>query len=149
MPTLKPTILVVEPDSTLRNILTMLLVSAGYQVSTAEHGFDALRQLKKARTDVLISDLMMPRMSGFELLSVVRCRFPEIAVMAMSGAYDGRDLPFGVIADVFYSKGQNDPGVLQETVAALIRNSGSHAIDHQREKAPVWVRRNGARLLLT
>jgi len=146
---LKPTILVVEPDSAVRNILTMLLVSAGYQVSTAEHGFDALEQLKKVRPDVLISDLTMPRMSGFELLSVVRCRFPEISVMAMSGAYDGRDLPCGVISDMFYSKGQNDPGVFLEAVAALIRSSGSRAVDHQREKAPVWVPRNGAHLLLT
>jgi CheY-like chemotaxis protein len=147
--TLKSTILLVEPDSAVRNILTMLLVSAGYEVSTAEHGFDALQQLKKMRPDVLISDLTMPRMSGFELLSVVRRRFPEISVIAMSGAYEGHDLPCGVIADMFYSKGHNDPGVLQEAVALLIRSSGSRAADHQREKAPLWVPRIGAHFLLT
>ena len=47
----------------------------------------------------------MPQMSGFEFLSVVRRRFPELLVVAMSGAYDSGDsVPGGVIADAFYAK---------------------------------------------
>lgn len=45
----------------------------------------------------------MPGMSGFELLSVIRRRFPHISTVAMSGAYAGNELRFGVIADGFFA----------------------------------------------
>lgn len=48
--------------------------------------------------------LNMPRMSGFEFLSVVRRCVPEILTVAMSGACQGREFPAGVIADAFYPK---------------------------------------------
>jgi hypothetical protein len=86
----------------------------------------------------------MPQMSGFELLSVVRRRFPQISVIAMSGAYESREaVPGGVIADAFYSKGHSDPQTLLHTVAELIRTHAAHAADHERESAPVWIPRNG------
>jgi CheY-like chemotaxis protein len=50
----------------------MLLNGAGYDVSTAEHGFDALLQLRRVTPSVIVSDLNMPQMSGSEFLSVVR-----------------------------------------------------------------------------
>ena len=58
----------------------------------------------------------MPQMSGFELLSVVRRRFPEIPVIAVSGAYETGDrVPGGVIADAFFAKGQHHPDELLRT----------------------------------
>jgi DNA-binding NarL/FixJ family response regulator len=93
---------------------------------------------------VIISDLNMPQMSGFELLSVVRRRFPQIPVVAISGAYDqGSDVPGGVIADAFYPKGQHHPKMLLETVTHLIRTSVERSNAHRRESAPVWIPRNG------
>ena len=123
----------------------MLLTATGYEVSTAEHGFDALLQLKAPPPpDLIISDLNMPQMSGFELLSVVRRRFPEIPVIAVSGAYEfGDHVPGGIIADAFYSKGQNDPGGFLRTVAELIETTAVRATSHQRQPAPVWIPRNG------
>jgi CheY-like chemotaxis protein len=53
-----------------------LLHKEGYQVTTANNGFDALLKLKEVVPEVIISDLNMPKMSGFEFLSVVRRRFP-------------------------------------------------------------------------
>ena len=92
----------------------------------------------------MLSDLNMPQMSGFELLSVVRRRFPQIPVIAMSGAYHSGDaVPGGVIADAFYAKGQSNPQTLLRVVADLIRTSAAHAVDHERESAPVWIPRNG------
>ena len=75
-------------------------------------------RLGKAASDLIISDLNMPQMSGFEFLSVVRRRFPDIPVIAVSGAYDSGDqVPGGVIADAFYSKGRHHPEELLRTVA--------------------------------
>lgn len=140
----KHEILVVDDDDGVRDSLELLLKSEGYAVSTAIHGFDALLQLKKRLPAIVLSDLSMPQMSGFELLSVVRRRFPQIPVIAMSGAYHSRDsVPGGVIADAFYAKGQSDPQTLLLTVADLIRTSVAHAVDHEKESAPVWIPRNG------
>jgi hypothetical protein len=101
-------------------------------------------QLGKAVSDIIISDLNMPHMSGFEFLSVVRRRFPDIPVIAVSGAYDfGDQVPGGVIADAFYSKGRHHPEVLLRTVAELITTKIALAIDHHRQSAPVWILRNG------
>ena len=78
-------ILVVDDERSVRDTTALLLTASGYRVSTAEHGFDALLQLKGMTPDVIISDLTMPQMSGFELLSVLRRRFPEIVCVNVFG----------------------------------------------------------------
>jgi CheY-like chemotaxis protein len=137
-------ILVVDDDEAVRSTLALVLQSAGYHVSMATNGFDALLQLKRSVPTLLLSDLNMPEMSGFEFLSVVRRRFPQISVIAMSGAYhSGEAVPGGVIADAFFAKGQSDPATLLHTAADLIRTHAVHAVEHKRESAPVWIPRNG------
>jgi hypothetical protein len=93
---------------------------------------------------VIISDLNMPQMSGFEFLSVVRRRFPDIPVVAVSGAYQSGDqVPGGVIADGFYAKGYAHPEDMLRMVAQLIDTASERAINHHRQSAPVWIPRNG------
>jgi CheY-like chemotaxis protein len=140
MPKSKTRILVVEDDATVRQTISRLLSDEGYDVSIAVDGFDALLQLQQKIPDVILSDLNMPQMSGFELLSVVRRRFPEILVVASSGAYDSCAVPNGVIADAFYAKGQEDASRLLEIIATLIRTG---PLSHKSENAPVWIPRNG------
>jgi CheY-like chemotaxis protein len=139
----KRQVLVVDDEPSIREALEDLLTWAGYLVATAEDGFDALLQLKRSIPGVIISDLNMPRMSGFELLSVVRRRFPQVSVIATSGAYASRIVPTGVLADAFYAKGQDLTETLLATVANLIRTSSDRARAHQKESAPVWIPRNG------
>ena len=137
-------ILVVDDEDINRRVMTILLNSVGYEVSTAINGFDALLQISANKPDLLISDLNMPRMSGFELLSVVRRRFPEIPVIAISGAYEtGGDVPGGVIADAFYAKGQHSPKDLLDKIGVLINNRTVERIEHTQQSAPVWIPRNG------
>src|SRR3954454_2581628 len=120
----KNRILIVDDDQSIRVIVAMVLASKGYEVSTAENGFDALLQMKSRVPELVVSDLNMPQMSGFEFLSVIRRRFPQILVVAMSGAYEAGDaVPGGVIADAFYAKGANDPGVLLQLVATLFQTA--------------------------
>jgi CheY-like chemotaxis protein len=140
----KRQILVVDDEPTVRESLALLLSAAGYDVATAANGFSALLQLRRSLPEVILSDLNMPQMSGFEFLSVVRRRFPDILVIAMSGAYGGgENVPGGVIADAFYAKGQMNPPALLRTVSDLLQNSTSRANGHHQESAPVWIPRNG------
>jgi CheY-like chemotaxis protein len=137
-------ILLVDDESSVRVSNSWILEKAGYKVVKAEHGFDALLALQTMMPDLIISDLNMPQMSGFEFLSVVRRRFPEIPVLAVSGAYDSGDqVPGGVIADDFYSKTRHDPAEFLRRVTDLIQSTREKQISHHRQSAPVWIPRNG------
>ena len=139
-----PRVLVVDDDAGIRNACSALLLTAGYLVDTAQDGFSALLSISSALPNLVLSDLNMPHMSGFELLSVVRRRFPQIMVIAMSGAYQRQeDVPAGVIADAFYPKGSRSAIPLLKMVEDLLRTSRDKTPDHLRETAPVWIPRNG------
>ena len=138
----KHQILVVDDNAGVREMFSMLLGSADYDVAVAEDGIAALSQLKKAVPEVLVSDLEMPRMSGFELLSVVRRRFPQILSIAMSGAYPDDAVPPGVIADAFCAKGRH-PRNLLATIERLLASAPDRWTAHDREVAPAWIPRNG------
>ena len=92
-------VLVVDDEHLNRSVLAQLLKTSGYDdVSLAHDGFEALLRVTEKKPQLVISDLQMPLMTGFELLSVVRRRFPEIAVIAMTGAFAG-DSPTCVIGN--------------------------------------------------
>jgi CheY-like chemotaxis protein len=107
MPDTKPTLLIVDDEPSIRTSLSLLLAEIGYSVRTAQDGFSALAEMRVELPDVLLSDLNMPGMSGFELLSVVKHRFPAMLTIAMSGAFQGNEVPSGVAADGFYQKGSS------------------------------------------
>jgi CheY-like chemotaxis protein len=117
-------ILLVDDDPRICESMAILLNDGGYNVATATHGLDALNKLKFAAPDLIVSDLSMPYMSGFELLSVVHNRFPQIPVIAMSGiAGQENNLPDGVIADAFYGKGRSQPNELLAMATHLIETT--------------------------
>ncbi len=62
-----PLVMVVDDSLTVRNVTSRLLVRHGYRVTTARDGLDALQQIQETRPDVLLVDIEMPRMDGFEL----------------------------------------------------------------------------------
>ncbi len=111
-------ILIVEDDPVVRQILAIALIDFGYTVHLAKDGVSALEEIKVAAPDILLSDLNMPRMGGYELLSIVRRHYPHIRLVAMSGAYIGEQFPLGLAADAFYPKG-NNPAMLFDLLTAL------------------------------
>jgi len=133
-------ILVVEDDAVVRQTVSMLLTLKGYKVTVAKNGFEALLRLQEALPEVLITDLNMPQMSGFELLSIVRRRFPSVIAIATSGAYMAGFVPSGVVADAFYAKGCDSSSSLLEVVASAIKHG---PVKHDATSAPVWIPRNG------
>ncbi len=72
VPQVLPLIMVVDDSLTVRKITTRLLMRAGYQVVTAKDGVDALEQLSEITPSVMLLDIEMPRMDGFELTKLMR-----------------------------------------------------------------------------
>jgi CheY-like chemotaxis protein len=133
-------VLLVEDDTPVRNTIATVLSLNGYEVETAINGFDALDKLRHKVPDLVFTDLHMPQMSGFELLSVVRRRFPMVKAIASSGAYGESGVPTGVLADDFYPKGQASARELLETISRVCRR-GTPKRDRNHE--PAWIPRNG------
>ena len=142
MPDTKTRVLIVDDEPSIRTSMSHILTEVGYRARSAEDGFSALVELRKEIPDILLSDLNMPGMSGFELLSVVRRRFPAIQTIAMSGSFSGDEVPSGVAADAFYQKGSS-MGSLLRILGALpnadrvLPNRPSSAL------APIWIQSNG------
>lgn len=136
--------LIVDDDSVFCEIADELFSTLGYTVRCAEDGFEALAMMKQALPDVIICDLNLPKMSGFELLSIIRRRFPQIPVIAMSGAYAGTDVPIGVVADAYLQKGgEHSPEELVLKIRDLLEKAPLRANVVGGPNAPVWIPLNG------
>jgi len=70
---MKKTVLTVDDSRTMRAILRNVLIEAGFDVVQADDGMHGLEVLLKASPDVIVTDLNMPRLNGFEFVERVRC----------------------------------------------------------------------------
>ena len=138
-------ILIVDDEPSIRISLSHALAEIGYRVRSAEDGFTALQEIRQQMPDVLVSDLNMPGMSGFELLSVVRRRFPGIHAIAMSGAFSGDEVPSGIAADAFYQKGSSMGALLR--IMGTPPDMGRRVAPRSGATDPIWIQRNGQNAL--
>jgi CheY-like chemotaxis protein len=132
-------ILVVDDDVNIGETAKAILESQGYEVLCALDGFEGLSALKQSPPDVIISDLQMPNMSGFEFLSIVRKRFPNVPTIAISGAFSGRDVPESVLADAYFEKGQYSIAELFQKIIELIEVIPARPRVGRRAKPAVWI----------
>lgn len=130
-------LLIVDDDPSTRSMLSTIFSGLGHSVRCAEDGFSGLRRIRERMPDVILSDLNMPGMSGFEFLSVVRRRFPAIYVIATSGSYTGNQVPREIAADAFYEKSAG-LGILFKLMSAASQSlHGEFAA--ARRQAPRWI----------
>ena len=134
-------LLIVDDEPSIRTSMSMVLTEIGFFVRSAQDGFSALVEIRKEIPDIILSDLNMPGMSGFELLSVVRHRLPSIRVIAMSGAFSGDEVPSGVAADAFYQKGSCVRSLLK-IIEGLARTERL-LTNPPTTSSPLWIQRNG------
>jgi len=141
MPAPPARVLIVEDEPIIRSSLSIVLTELGYSVRSAIEGFSALHEISQEMPDIVLSDLNMPGMSGFELLTIIRQRFPTIQSIAMSGAFSGEAVPAGVAADAFHQKGSSTVGLLQ-IIRNLPRIEQHAALSSSAVVEPVWLDRD-------
>ena len=141
-------ILVVDDEPSICETARMILEGEGYEVLTAADGIEGLHSLSKSLPDLIISDLNMPRMTGFEFLAIVRQRFPHIATIAMSGGYSTSEIPLGVLADAFVQKGNYTVKQLSREVGRLLASSPLRSEGKKSDIAPLFVPRDSAGYLI-
>jgi two-component system chemotaxis sensor kinase CheA len=121
---LKQSILVVEDSITSRALLKNILEAAGYHVSTAMDGVDAYTTLKTKTFDIIVSDVEMPRMDGFDLTAKIRAdkRLTELPVVLVTAleSREHRERGIDVGANAYIVKSSFDQSNLLEVVRRLI-----------------------------
>ncbi len=117
-------VLVVEDSITSRTLLKNILESSGYDVGISVDGIDAWNALANRRYDVVVSDVDMPRMDGFELTKKIRedDRMSELPVVLVTslGSREDRERGIEVGADAYIVKGEFDQNRLLNMVERLI-----------------------------
>jgi len=78
-------ILVIDDDPDIRAMLEQILKSAGHEVILAADGREGMERHRSSPADLVITDLYMPNQEGLETIHEFRTRFPEVAIIAMSG----------------------------------------------------------------
>lgn len=84
----KNKIMVVDDEDALRTVLSGELMSEGYDVQTASDGDEAISTLQKENFDLVLLDIHMPRLSGFEVLKFVKQKHPKTKVVMLTGFAD-------------------------------------------------------------
>lgn len=120
----KKSVLVVEDSITARSLLKNILESSGYVVSTAVDGVDAFTQLRTGTFDIVISDVDMPRMNGFDLTAKIRAdkktaEIPVILVTALESRED-KERGIDVGANAYIVKSSFDQGNLLGAIKRLL-----------------------------
>lgn len=124
----RPTIMVVDDSITVRRVTQRLLEREGYRVMLAKDGVDALEQIELARPDLMLVDIEMPRMDGFDLTREVRSReltkgIPIIMITSRT-ADKHRNVALGLGVNAYFGKPYQEP-VLLAAIESLLEKVSS------------------------
>jgi DNA-binding response OmpR family regulator len=124
-PALRPALLLVVDDPTLLSVLARRMAREGYEVLTAPSGAQALTQLEQRWPSLLIVDLMMPGMDGFELCARVK-RIADLPIIVLS-AVDASEAKVRALEDYAedYITKPFDPDELVARVQRVLRRSAT------------------------
>jgi CheY-like chemotaxis protein len=114
------TVLVAEDNERILGVAERLLSEAGYNVLVASDGVETLRILREEHPDLLVLDLLMPRLTGFDVLREARQdeRIKDTPVLAMSGVYRDNVLAF---LEQLGARGFLDKEKLEETLVRRVQ----------------------------
>jgi len=117
-------ILIVEDDKELRELFCTVLLKNGYKTTSAKDGFEALDVLDKEYIDLIISDIMMPNMDGFELLKSIRDALFKLPILMITAkeSFEDKQRGFLLGTDDYMVKPINVNEMLLR-VGALLRRA--------------------------
>ncbi|MBA2693584.1 MAG: response regulator transcription factor [Rubrobacter sp.] len=121
---MEETILLVDDDAALLEVTSIVLSSEGYRVLTAEDGYEALKEVGRERLDLVVLDVMMPNLSGFEVLKRIREQsdVPVVLLTAKSQSVD-KIVGLELGADDYITK-PFDTKELLARIKAILRRFG-------------------------
>ena len=123
-----PRVLAVDDEPNIVRLIQVNLERHGYQVETANNGAQALAKIRENRPDLVVSDVMMPEMDGFELLKNIRmdAELAELPVIMLTAKAQDRDVMQGYStgADMYLTKPFNPAELLQFVKRVLSSSSG-------------------------
>ena len=134
---MKQRLLIVDDDKPIRHLLSRLAHRAGFDAETAKDGQDAIEKLKGAAYDIVLIDLMMPRVSGFELVEHINTLHPRPTVIVATAMMNGdvRRLDDSMIRRVI-----RKPFDIDAVVQALIETAAELAAGHPMAEVPAAVK---------
>lgn len=110
-------LLVVDDNKDVVETLQRRLTKEGYEVSVAYDGEEALQKVKEADPDIILLDLMMPRLNGFEVLKEVREKFKDkwrpIIIISAKDELESMQRCYGMEADHYLTKPCSIENILQ------------------------------------
>jgi len=120
----KKTILVIDDDREIAAMVQTVLSAAGYQVTTASNGQDGRRIIQSGRPDLVVTDMMMPRMGGFPVLEFLSEMSDPPPVIMMTANEGSRHKAYAeMLGVVDYLRKPFAMEVLLESVARVLRPS--------------------------
>ena len=117
-------ILVVDDDKNTRRLMQAILEDAHYEVETAENGEDALRVMDGKHIDLVVLDVMMPKMDGYEFTSLLRASNSDLPILMVSAKQlpEDRKQGFLVGTDDYMTKPVDEEEMLLR-IRALLRRA--------------------------
>jgi CheY-like chemotaxis protein len=126
-------ILIVEDDLDTLHAMRKILEPLGYAVSVAGGGRDALRLLNQETVDLVITDILMPDMDGFELIAALHQSFPATRVVAMSGGKNLSPDTYLLIARGFGVDGVLQKPITRDELVMAIKGSETRSCSASRD----------------
>jgi two-component system, NtrC family, response regulator AtoC len=129
-----PHVLIVDDELNIRRVLAAMLSREGYEVTAAADGEQALAVLQKMPVHVVVTDLVMPRLGGMELLGRVAAEFPDVPVIVITahGTVDSAVQALKAGAFDYITK----PFEQEELKKVIAKASRAHEIERQNVHAP-------------
>ncbi|MHC5675963.1 response regulator [Nostoc sp.] len=123
------TILVVDDDANIRELLRQQLENQGYNVWEAKDGVDAIHQIKTARPDLILLDVMMPQINGFDVAAVLKNnpQTADIPIIILS-IIENRERGYQIGIDRYLTKPINTEKLLNEVGSLLYQGTSNKKV---------------------
>ncbi len=128
-----PKVLLVDDDPTTRNLISHFLRKENFIVEKAAGGTEGLAKARRGKPDLLVVDVVVPGMNGFELLSLLK-KDPETAsipVLILSSLDEEEAIVKGLEEGADYITKPFSPRVLVAKIKKILKDAGDHAAHHR------------------